>query len=132
MTSSAGTFASVSRARIFAIREPREEQLVGDDLHGLREVDGTPRRVGRDAHVVLAREQFLVGESRRLVAELEGLYGHLEEASIASGFLDPANPGRLRERWRRLFARARPEKEEINILRGLLRALGKRGNPPAE
>jgi tRNA/rRNA methyltransferase len=66
------------------------------------------------------------------VADLEGLYGHLEEASIASGFLDPANPGRLRDRWRRLFARARPEREEINILRGLLKALLKRGNPPAE
>lgn len=62
------------------------------------------------------------------VAELEGLYGHLEEASIASGFLDPANPGRLKERWRRLFARARPEREEINIVRGLLRSLLKRGN----
>ena len=66
------------------------------------------------------------------VADLEGLYGHLEEASIASGFLDPANPGRLRDRWRRLFARAQPEREEINILRGLLKALLKRGNPPAE
>jgi TrmH family RNA methyltransferase len=66
------------------------------------------------------------------VADLEGLYAHLEEASIASGFLDPANPGRLRDRWRRLFARARPEREEINILRGLLKALLKRGNKPAE
>lgn len=66
------------------------------------------------------------------VADLEGLYGHLDEASIASGFLDPANPGRLRDRWRRLFARARPEREEINILRGLLKALLKRGNPRGE
>ncbi len=66
------------------------------------------------------------------VAELEGLYGHLEQASIESGFLDPANPGRLRDRWRRLFARARPEREEINILRGLMRALLKRRNLPAE
>lgn len=66
------------------------------------------------------------------VADLEGLYGHLEEASITSGFLDPANPGRLRDRWRRLFSRARPEREEINILRGLLKALLKRWNPPRE
>lgn len=66
------------------------------------------------------------------VADLEGLYGHLEEASVASGFLDPANPGRLRDRWRRLFARARPEREEINIIRGLLKALLKRRNAPAE
>jgi len=67
-------------------------------------------------------------EPSATVADLEGLYSHLEEASIASGFLDPANPGRLRERWRRLFARARPEREEINILRGLLKALLKRAN----
>lgn len=66
------------------------------------------------------------------VADLEGLYAHLESASINSGFLDPANPGRLRERWRRLFARARPEREEINILRGLLKALLKRRNSPGE
>lgn len=65
-------------------------------------------------------------------ADLEGLYAHLEQASIASGFLDPANPGRLRERWRRLFARARPEREEINILRGLLKALLKPGNSRGE
>lgn len=64
--------------------------------------------------------------------DLEGLYGHLEQASIASGFLDPANPGRLRDRWRRLFARARPEREEVNIIRGLLNALLKGRNSPGE
>ncbi len=64
-------------------------------------------------------------ETMATVADLEGLYGHLDEASIASGFLDPANPGRLRDRWRRLFSRVRPEREEVNILRGLLRALSK-------
>lgn len=68
------------------------------------------------------------GEPRATVADLEGLYGHLEQASIVSGFLDPANPGRLDDRWRRLFARARPEREEINILRGLLKALLKSRN----
>jgi TrmH family RNA methyltransferase len=57
------------------------------------------------------------------VADLEGLYAQLEEAGIASGFFDPADPKRLRERWRRLFSRAPLEREEVNILRGLLRAL---------
>ncbi len=71
-------------------------------------------------------------EPQATVADLEGLYAHLEQASIDSGFLDPANPGRLRDRWRRLFARARPEREEINIMRGLLRALLKRRNSPGE
>lgn len=71
-------------------------------------------------------------EPQATVADLEGLYAHLDAASIESGFLDPANPGRLRDRWRRLFARARPEREEINILRGLLKALLKRRNSPGE
>ena len=71
-------------------------------------------------------------EPAATVADLEGLYGHLEEAARESGFLDPANPGRLRERFRRLFGRARAEREEVNILRGLLKALGKRRNLPPE
>jgi tRNA/rRNA methyltransferase len=58
--------------------------------------------------------------------EVEGLIGHLEAAAIESGFLDPAQPKRLMPRMRRLFARAEPEKEEINILRGMLAALMKK------
>lgn len=71
-------------------------------------------------------------EPMATVADLEGLYAHLEQAGIGSGFLDPRNPGRLRERWRRLFARARLEREEINILRGLLKALQRARNSPVE
>lgn len=58
--------------------------------------------------------------------EIEGLIGHIEVAAIESGFLDPAQPKRLIPRMRRLFARATPEKEEINILRGMLAALMKK------
>ncbi|NJD24250.1 MAG: RNA methyltransferase [Betaproteobacteria bacterium] len=56
------------------------------------------------------------------VEEVEGLYAHLEAVALASGFLNPAQPGRLMPKLRRLFARARPERDEINILRGLLAA----------
>lgn len=52
--------------------------------------------------------------------EVENLLGHFESAALASGFLDPDRPGRLMLRLRRLFARAGLEKEEVNILRGLL------------
>ena len=52
--------------------------------------------------------------------EVDGLMAHLEAAAITSGFLDPERPGRLMLRLRRLFARAGLEKEEVNILRGLL------------
>ena len=55
--------------------------------------------------------------------ELESLYAHLEKAALDSGFLDPANPRHLMRRLRHLFGRARPDQSEVNILRGLLKAL---------
>ena len=67
-------------------------------------------------------------EKRATVEDLEGLYAHLEEAAVKSEFMAPNS--RLRERWRRLFSRVPAfEREEVNILRGLLKALmsGKHG-----
>lgn len=58
--------------------------------------------------------------------ELELFYAHLEQLMVASVFLDPQKPRLLMQRLRRLFARARLEKEEVQILRGILTALGKR------
>ncbi len=55
--------------------------------------------------------------------ELESFYGHLERVMVRVGFLDPDNPRRLMRRMRRLFARARPERTELNILRGILTAV---------
>lgn len=52
--------------------------------------------------------------------EMEHFYRHLEEVMIRSGFLDPDNPRHLMRRLRRLFIKAEPDKNEINILRGLL------------
>jgi tRNA/rRNA methyltransferase len=61
-------------------------------------------------------------EKLATVEDLEGLYGHLEKAALETGFM--ASGSRLRERWRRLFSRVPAfEREEVNILRGLLRAL---------
>jgi tRNA/rRNA methyltransferase len=59
------------------------------------------------------------------VAEIEALFEHWEAAMVASGFLDPAQPKRLMERMRRLFARAGLEREEVKFLRGMLAAFGK-------
>lgn len=57
--------------------------------------------------------------------QVEGFYKHLEEVMYETEFLDPAQPKRLMRRLRRLFARARLEKEEVNILRGILHAVRK-------
>jgi tRNA/rRNA methyltransferase len=54
--------------------------------------------------------------------EVEGLLAHCETALAAIGFYKPDNPGRLMARLQKLFGRARLEKEEVNILRGILNA----------
>jgi len=55
--------------------------------------------------------------------EAEGFYQQLEETFYSTGFLDPKEPKRLMQRMRRMFARARIEKKELNILRGFLSAI---------
>ena len=57
------------------------------------------------------------------IDQVEKLYAHFEQRMTASGFYNPANPGRLELRLRRLLARARLEAEEVNILRGFLTTL---------
>ncbi|WP_265942293.1 RNA methyltransferase [Dechloromonas sp. A34] len=52
--------------------------------------------------------------------EVEGFLGHLESVVTDTGFYNPEQPGRLMPKLRRLFSRARLEKDEINILRGVL------------
>jgi len=54
--------------------------------------------------------------------DIESFYAHLERSLRRSGFLHARSRHRLMERLRRLFARARLEKEEVNILRGMLAA----------
>jgi len=58
--------------------------------------------------------------------DIERYYAHLERIMIATGFLDPQQPKRLLPKLRRLFGRAELERDEINILRGILDAMEKR------
>jgi tRNA/rRNA methyltransferase len=59
--------------------------------------------------------------------DLERLHEHLERSLRATGFLDAGKPKRLIERLRRLCARARLEREEVNFLRGMLNAWDRKG-----
>jgi tRNA/rRNA methyltransferase len=52
--------------------------------------------------------------------DLERFYTHLEETLLHIGYLNPNAPKKLFERMRRLYSRARLEKEEVNLLRGVL------------
>lgn len=58
--------------------------------------------------------------ARATSGEVEALYAHAARTMTAMQFLNPRMPKRLLPRLRRLFARAGLEKEEVNILRGIL------------
>jgi TrmH family RNA methyltransferase len=58
--------------------------------------------------------------------EMERLYTHLEQTLVQLGFLNPEHPRHLMRRLRRLFNRARPDENEVNILRGILAATQER------
>lgn len=55
--------------------------------------------------------------------DIERFYAHLEQELFASGFLNPVLPKRLMQRVRRLFARTQLDREEVRILRGIVRTL---------
>jgi TrmH family RNA methyltransferase len=54
--------------------------------------------------------------------QMELFFKHLEETLLDIRFLNPRQPKKLMMRLRRLFNRARPDQNEINILRGILKA----------
>jgi len=62
------------------------------------------------------------GEAASL-AQIDGMYAHLEAALVAIGFLDANNPRKLMPRLKRMFSRAQLETEEVNILRGIARKI---------
>jgi tRNA/rRNA methyltransferase len=59
-------------------------------------------------------------------AEIDAMFVHMEQALTEIGFYNPANPRRLFPRLRRLFNRTRLEREEVDIFRGILRAVTER------
>ena len=62
----------------------------------------------------------VTGEVLATNDELERFYAHLEETLLHIGYLNPKAPKKLFERMRRLYSRARLEREEVNLLRGVL------------
>jgi len=59
-------------------------------------------------------------------AAVRGLVGHWQQALTAVGFLDPAAPRKLVSRLHRLANRAALTVEEVQILRGIARAMEER------
>ena len=67
------------------------------------------------------QEQFEeIEQDYPLSEDLEGFYTHLEETLLETGFIVKAHPGQVMMKLRRMFNRTRVEKQELNILRGIL------------
>jgi TrmH family RNA methyltransferase len=59
--------------------------------------------------------------------DLRRFYEHLEQVMVQTGFLDPANPRLLMRRLARLFGRIELDRNEMNILRGILTSVQQYG-----
>ena len=57
--------------------------------------------------------------------QVEGLFEHLEQTLLRIGYLDPLQPKRLMPRLRNLFGRTRLDGAEVDLLRGICRAISK-------
>ncbi len=66
-----------------------------------------------------------VEEEYPLSDDLERFYSHLEQTLQKTNFIIANHPGMVMTKLRRLFNRARPEVQELNILRGILSSIDK-------
>ncbi|MEZ8103244.1 tRNA (cytosine(32)/uridine(32)-2'-O)-methyltransferase TrmJ [Vibrio bivalvicida] len=62
--------------------------------------------------------------------ELELFFAHLEKVAKQTQFISEEQPGKVMNKLRRMFNRARPESQELNILRGILTSIEKRISQP--
>ncbi len=70
------------------------------------------------------QEQYeTIEEDYPLADDLDGFYQHLEETLIKTGFIIKAHPGQVMMKLKRMFNRARVERQELNILRGILSSI---------
>jgi TrmH family RNA methyltransferase len=63
-------------------------------------------------------------------AELDGFHEHLERLLMDAGFLHPEHQRQVKLKLRRIFLRAALDKNEMNIMRGVVTALDPDKRPP--
>ena len=59
-------------------------------------------------------------------ASVQALYSTLQQLALVSGYLDPKEPGRFRDRLQRLASRTQLLEDEAQLLHGLSREILKR------
>ncbi len=130
--------------RIALLFGPERVGLSNEDLESCHELVSVPAdpefRVLNLAAAVqilcyelrLAAEPGLPGAPERQPVdanEMELFFQHLERVLVHIRFLNPDHPRQLMRRLRRMYGRAAPDENEMNILRGILAAMEGRGGP---
>jgi tRNA/rRNA methyltransferase len=95
---------------------PANEDFASLNLAAAVQVAAYELRIASGAVEVWSAPRFTAASHD----EIESLYAHARRTLTSMRFLDPDNPRRLLPRLRRLFGRAGLEREEVNILRGIL------------
>ncbi|MGF1722607.1 tRNA (cytosine(32)/uridine(32)-2'-O)-methyltransferase TrmJ [Vibrio kyushuensis] len=84
----------------------------------------------RVAHLAQEQSQYAKSDSSPEEyprhKELEMFYDHLEKVITETQFISKEQPGQVMNKLKRLFSRARPEIQELNILRGILSSIEKK------
>lgn len=85
--------------------------------------------VSYEIRMAFLEQQKYAGETKveeyPRTKELEMFYEHLEKVTTQTQFINKKHPGMVMAKLRRLFTRARPEQQELNILRGILSSVEK-------
>lgn len=101
-------------------------QLISYELRMAIIGDEIDRPDARSRRHVMTLPELVWDEPPASNEDVERLLEHLQRVSVQAGFLNPENPAQVITRMRRLFLRARPDKMEVSILRGVLSGVEKR------
>ena len=75
------------------------------------------------ASIPEGENEAALGDQPVSAEDMDRFYEHLEQVLVEIEFLNPAHPKKLMRRLKRLFNRAAPLANEMNILRGILTAV---------
>lgn len=80
----------------------------------------------RMAYLTDMPKESVINDELITVEQLEGFYSHLEQVLSQLDFFSDKGSSHVMTRLRRLFSRTKIENKELNILRGMLTAVGQK------
>jgi tRNA (cytidine32/uridine32-2'-O)-methyltransferase len=126
-------------ARVAVIFGPEHSGLTNDDVKYCHYILRIPTNPDFSSLNLAAAIQIVTYELHRVLSEVESdappgepaashgeiqrLLDHFEETLIRHEYIDPRNPGLLMHRMSRLCLRAEMSRDEVNIMRGVLKLL---------